>query len=164
MTKLDVAKKWVDIIMKCVTSVSYSILINVIPQNPFLPSRGIREGDPLSPYLFIFCAEVPSKLIQKAESRAAITGVPIGRSAKHKEAKDLIIAVAGIKSSQSYDRYPGLPTQIVRGKISNCKLKHLSQAGKEILIKVVLEAIPTYSMGVFKLPKPIVEELLKQID
>ncbi|XP_041017914.1 uncharacterized mitochondrial protein AtMg00310-like [Juglans microcarpa x Juglans regia] len=40
-------------------------------------------------------------------------------------------------------------------------MKHQSQASKEILIKAVLQSIPTYSMGVFKLPKAIDEELNK---
>lgn len=93
------------------------------------------------------------------------------------EAKDLILTVAGIKSSQSYDKYLGLPIQLgrdrikyfksiidrVRSRISNWKIKHLSQAGKEILIKAVLQAIPTYSMGVFKLPKSMLEELTRLI-
>ena len=49
--------------MQCVRIVSYSIRINGVPRGNIFPSRGIRQGDPLSPYLFISCAEGLSSLI-----------------------------------------------------------------------------------------------------
>ncbi|KAJ0046484.1 hypothetical protein Pint_04821 [Pistacia integerrima] len=88
------------------------------------------------------------------------------------DVKQQIIQVAGVKSSHPYDRYLGLPTLIgrdrtrgfkhilerVRGKLSNWKMKYLSQAGKETLFKAVIQALLTYSMGVFKIPKTILQE------
>lgn len=46
--------------MKCLTIVTYSIIINGSPVGCIRPTRGITQGDPLSPYLFILCAEVLS--------------------------------------------------------------------------------------------------------
>lgn len=63
--------------MKCVTTVSFSILINGHPFNKFLPQRGLREGDPLSPYLFIICAEVLSSLLTKGLSEGKYHGIHI---------------------------------------------------------------------------------------
>ncbi|KAJ0007624.1 hypothetical protein Pint_29766 [Pistacia integerrima] len=80
MRKMGFSPTWIKVIMNCLSSVTYSILINGIPQKPFKPSRGIRQGAPLSPYLFIIRAEALSRLIQDAEDREAIKGVPMGRS------------------------------------------------------------------------------------
>lgn len=62
----------VNTIMQCVTIVSYSNLINDSPSKDSHPSRGIRQGDPMSPYLLILCAEVLSGIILKSQERGTI--------------------------------------------------------------------------------------------
>jgi hypothetical protein len=76
MRRLGFTKRWIHLIMGCVRSVSYSIIINGCLVGDIRPSRGIRQGDPISPYLFIIYAEALSALLQQAEKNGVITGVP----------------------------------------------------------------------------------------
>ncbi|XP_065632397.1 uncharacterized protein LOC136068763 [Quercus suber] len=55
----------IDIIMSCISTISTSILFNGEALDPIYPSRGIRQGDPLSPYLFILCMEFLGQLIEE---------------------------------------------------------------------------------------------------
>jgi hypothetical protein len=63
LSKLGFPPRIVQLIMKCVSSVRFSVKVNGDLLEPFSPSRGIRQGDPMSPYLFLVCAEGPTALI-----------------------------------------------------------------------------------------------------
>ena len=69
MEKLGFADRIRDLIMRCVSTVTYSVKINGVPRGHIIPFRGIHQGDPLSPYLFLLCAEGLSALIQSAVDR-----------------------------------------------------------------------------------------------
>ena len=71
---------WISWIMGCVTSVSYSVLINGQPFGYITPERGIRQGDPISPFLFVLCTEALIHIIQKAEYNKKITGLQFNSS------------------------------------------------------------------------------------
>lgn len=73
--------KMVDVIMRCIKTVSFSILINGHPTETFFLQRGLRQGDPLSPYLYILCAEVLSGLLTKAQQEGHIQGISIATNA-----------------------------------------------------------------------------------
>lgn len=77
MSKMEFNQKWIYLIMQCVESISYSILINSAPNRPFKPSRGIRQSDPLSPYLLILLAEALISMLNEVENSGAIIGIPI---------------------------------------------------------------------------------------
>lgn len=74
MRRLGFEEKWIEKIMICVRTVSYSVFINGRLHGKIFPSRRIRQGDPLSLYLFLFCAKGLSSLIQK-EAKGLISGV-----------------------------------------------------------------------------------------
>ena len=63
--------------MECITTVSYSILVNEESKGLFRPSKGFRQGDPLSPYLFLFCAEGLNAILKEAALKGEIHGFSI---------------------------------------------------------------------------------------
>jgi hypothetical protein len=170
--KIGFANRWVQLLMSCVRTVSYSVLINGRPFGNITHSRGLRQGDPLSPYFFILCAEGLSTGINKMERAGGISGLPLirgGRRLTHlffandsllfckadtvewyciqkvlgdyekalvqklnkgktslfisRNTEDgirqEILSVAGINSTQRYEKYLGLPAIIGRSKVSS---------------------------------------------
>ena len=79
LLKLGFAQNWVSRIMACISSVQYKILINGQPKVHIIPNRGLRQGDPLSPYLFILCTEALIANIRKKEEEKLLTGLKIAR-------------------------------------------------------------------------------------
>ena len=75
MLKMGFHQKWVDLIMAEVSSVSYSMLVNGSPSGFIKPSRGIHQGDPLSPYLFLLCTKGFSKLLGNVAHHRDLHGV-----------------------------------------------------------------------------------------
>jgi hypothetical protein len=217
-------------IMQCVKTVQFSILINGKTSQQFYPQRGLRQGDPLSPYLFIICANVFSNLITKAQQGKAIHGVKVAHGAPEishllfvddsllfcratdqeaQEIKNIILdyqeasgqlvnmdkseiifskhvphyrkeairQILPMQQVSQFSKYLGMPTHMGRSKmqtfnyIQDCvwkklkgwKAKHLSFAGRSTLIKVVAQAIPTYVMSCFLLPKELCSHMESMI-
>jgi hypothetical protein len=65
LEKLGFARQWIEWVMTCVKTVQYSVRFNGEILESFRPSRGLRQGDPLSPYLFLFVADGLSRLLQE---------------------------------------------------------------------------------------------------
>ena len=224
--KMGFQESWVVLVMECITTVTYSILVNGEPKGLITPSRGLRQGDPFSPYLFLFCAEGLNAIFQKAAENSEIQGFSIyinGPKLTHlffaddcllfcrstleecekiqellacyEEAsgqmvnkdkttlffskntdvhvQEVIKNSLGVPAIQHYEKYLSLPSFIRRNKkacftqikeriwakMQGWKEKLLSQAGKEIMIKAVVQSIPTYSISVFKLPMGLCKDI-----
>ena len=80
MLHLGFSDSFVSIIMSCIKSVSYVVLFNGELVEHIKPTRGLLQGDPLSPYMFLLCAIGLQGLLHKAESDGAIRGVSICRN------------------------------------------------------------------------------------
>jgi hypothetical protein len=68
---------WVAWILNLTSMTFFSILINDVPSRPFTPTRGIRQGDPLSPFLFIILAEGLGRSIKAAVENRTLKGLPL---------------------------------------------------------------------------------------
>jgi hypothetical protein len=219
-----------NIIMNCVTNVTFSILINGQPSQTFKPQRGLRQGDPLSPYLFILCVNVFSGLITKAQVEKKLHGVKVANGAPeishllfaddslllcratpqeamvikevihdYQEASGQLVNMAKSEICFSkhvptstkedinhilpmnrvdhFSKYLGMLTHVGRSKkqvfnyiqdnvwkkIKGWKAKNLSFAGRSTLIKAVAQAVPTYVMSCFLLPKDLCSQLESMI-
>ena len=80
LKKMGFHSKWVDLMMECITTISYSILINGEPSHTIHPSRGLRQRDPLSPYIFLLCTEGLHGLLTRAAASGDIRGISICRN------------------------------------------------------------------------------------
>ena len=78
MMKIGFSSHWTEMVMRCVKTTSFSVKLNGSLSYGFLPSRGLRQGDPLSPYLFLFCVEGFSAMLKNAQRKKDIKGVSFG--------------------------------------------------------------------------------------
>ena len=81
MERMGFSHRWVQWIMTCVTTVSYSVKFNGAILDSFAPTRGLRQGDPLSPFLFLFVADGLSAILRKRVASGHITPVRVCRRA-----------------------------------------------------------------------------------
>ncbi|KAL9420510.1 hypothetical protein AB3S75_038143 [Citrus x aurantiifolia] len=80
MQKLGFSSNWIELTMNCITTPSFSVLINGVPKGQIQPQRGLRQGFPLSPYLFLLCAEVFSNMLIQADQNQIIYGLRFNSS------------------------------------------------------------------------------------
>ncbi|KAL9691210.1 hypothetical protein QQ045_011629 [Rhodiola kirilowii] len=174
--------------MECVSSVKYAGRVNNMVTEEIKSERGIRKGDPLSPYLFIIVTEWLNVKLKEMHDRGELNGVRICREAlvvthllfaddsmffikaDHKNAYNL----KRVKQVKKLSRYLGLPVAFSHSKtemfkfiiekvwkrVQGWKEKILSMTGKEVLIKTVLQAIPIYAMMWFKVPDALIKRIV----
>lgn len=75
MLKIGLPGWWIDLAMETMRIVSYSILLNGELRGHFAPTHGVKQGDPLSPYLFLLCVEGLSSLLPMATASGQLHGL-----------------------------------------------------------------------------------------
>lgn len=79
MTCLGFNSYFIQLVRTCISTTAISTLVNGSPFGYFSPSRGLRQGDPLSPALFIILAELLSRILAKAENSNLFKGIKVSR-------------------------------------------------------------------------------------
>ena len=77
LNRMGFGVKWCKWIHTCISTVQFSVLINGSPNNFFGSSRGLRQGDPLSPMLFLIVMEVLSRMLRRVEGAGLIRGFKV---------------------------------------------------------------------------------------
>ncbi|KAH1122927.1 hypothetical protein J1N35_006087 [Gossypium stocksii] len=226
MSKMSFDEAWIQLIMRCISTVSYSVVLNGISREVFSPKRGLRQGNPLSPFLFLICSEGLFTFLKIAREKGTLRGVKASKrspqithlrfaddcilfgeatdrgvgifekilkeyevcsgqcvnygkstiffSSNTTDSARLVISNRlGVKWTNNSEKYLGLPNMLgkkrmlafqhlkdrIKMKIDGWSTRLLSQRGKEVFIKAVLQAIPVYTMGYFLLPKSVCVEM-----
>lgn len=79
MERRGFREKWIYWMTTCIATPTYCILVNGSRTTTIRPTRGIRHGDPLSPYLFILMADVLSRQIEKETNKKQLKGIILKR-------------------------------------------------------------------------------------
>ncbi|KAA3475053.1 reverse transcriptase [Gossypium australe] len=79
INKMGFACEWVELRKRCFSTVNYAVNINGKRGNLFKPSRGLRQGDPLNPFIFLICSEGLSSLMRTATRQGLVKGAKASR-------------------------------------------------------------------------------------
>ncbi|XP_072064287.1 secreted RxLR effector protein 78-like [Arachis hypogaea] len=79
LQKMDFGLRWRTWVKECVTTASMSVLINGSPSKPFKMERGLKQGDPLSPFLFVLVVDILHKMVGEVVRNGRISPLRVGR-------------------------------------------------------------------------------------
>jgi hypothetical protein len=216
---------WVSWIMNLISSTLFSILVNGVPSQPFSPSRGIRQGDPLSPFLFVIMAEGLGRYIKASIQNGSLQDLPLHRlqpTASHSQFVDDTLLMNTPNAQESLkpssilsdfseasgttfnlaksklfffntpveiqhhlsqilnthvctlpSHYLGLPLSdsttrniswdslllSITNRLSNWTFRSLNLPARIVLLKSVLQAIPTYLFSALASPQSVIKKI-----
>ena len=93
MQKMGFGDKWIEWIKWCISTTSFSMMDNGTPKGFFQSSRGLRQGDPFLPYLFVIAIEVFSSFLKRATDGGFMSGCKVkGRNEEGVQISHLLFA------------------------------------------------------------------------
>jgi len=78
MEKFGFAEQFVELVISCICDHLFAVLVNGTPTTWFHSTMGLRQGDPLSPYMFIVGAEAPARMIKCEHEKGEFSGLSLG--------------------------------------------------------------------------------------
>uniref|UniRef100_A0A803NUT6 Reverse transcriptase domain-containing protein n=1 Tax=Cannabis sativa TaxID=3483 RepID=A0A803NUT6_CANSA len=169
LSRLGFCDKWVRLIYGSLCSVQYHIVSSGYTMGPILPSRGLRQGDPISPYLFLICLGRVVALIQHYEERKFLHGCRVANGAPivshllfaddsflYCKATDREVSnvqrMLEVFANASGQRVNFEKSSVFFSTNTTIQMRRTIYLGKEVLIKAVVQALPAYTMNLFLLP------------
>ncbi|GAU30605.1 hypothetical protein TSUD_62250 [Trifolium subterraneum] len=186
MIKMGFTEGWLKWMRACIFDSSMSVLINGSPTVDFKVERGLRQGDPLSPFLFLIVAEGLTGLMNRAVHIGKFKGYQINKNLQFQIlqfADDTILLGEGtwenvqtIKTVlRSFELVSGIPiganprrretwkpvVDAMSKRLCSWNSHHLSYGGRITLINSVLSSLPLYFFSFFKAPSCILKQLVR---
>ncbi|XP_019166535.1 PREDICTED: uncharacterized protein LOC109162271 [Ipomoea nil] len=168
LLKMGFAARWVSILMETVSSVQYHILHEQSQLGPIIPGRGLRlmESENMRDLLDTYSKASGQRINYDKSMVTFSANVP---PPMRKEVQRILEITEG----DTTGRYFGLPSLVgkrkkdilgflkdrILAKVRSWNAKFLSGAGREVLLKNVIQAMPSYAMMVFLLPKGLCKEI-----
>ncbi|XP_026378060.1 uncharacterized protein LOC113272443 [Papaver somniferum] len=119
---MGLSNHWVKLINQCVSTVSYSVILNGSPIGFFQPERGLRQGYPFSPYLYIICSKDLSSYINSLQKKGILEGIKVCKDAP--EMTHLLFA----EDSLFFSKTTSQNFQVIKDYLQ----KYCLDSGKEI--------------------------------
>ncbi|XP_058766611.1 uncharacterized protein LOC131640218 [Vicia villosa] len=158
-----------------------SILVNASVIKDFSMEKGLRQGDPLSPFLFVLVMEALTVLLKKSKDIGEFRGFRINGekesilyginlSDRYLEAASSFLSCEvgslpfkflGVRVGDNPRKLSMWKDRLtmLRKRLTVWRGKYLSMAGRVVLINSVLNAIPIYSLSFYKAPKKVLNEV-----
>eukprot|EP00253_Pinus_taeda_P019056 PITA_19056 len=166
---------WVRWVMALVTSSSFSILVDGSPFEIFIPSRGLRQGDPLSPFLFILMMERLGRSIKQAKVEGKIKGLQLsrnGRTLTHQQFVDdtMLQGVPTIKEALAYKQLlndfglaTGMEVNLFKSKIFFFNTDIAIQRNISRILIFQRDSLPLKYLGVPLTAKPLHKSIWEHV-
>ncbi|XP_062075390.1 uncharacterized protein LOC133779445 [Humulus lupulus] len=172
---------FIQLVMTCIRTPQYSLMLNGSMHGYFEAKRGLRQGDPMSPLIFVLGMEYLTRIMQKGlmlfsqtsrlqpnASKSAIYYSGMNSNEVHR-----ILEASGFRKSDVPFHYLGVPICPKRISAKECSLlvdkmtnrirswstRNISFAGRAVLINSVLLSIHSYWSQIMLLPKKVIKEI-----